>query len=1044
MAPPDALPLSPLPAPGAAPVPGGESAQRLASPWHLRLTWLAVAFNILFAGLLASFPARNSDVWLHLAVGRSVARGEVSPAADSGLPPVLWHNPSWLFDLLCYLLYSAFGGGGLVFAKVLIVAGLAVVLLRLSRFARGTYVATFCTALALLAMSTRLLLQPLVVSYLLLALALWFVRPRQTPAAPRPSVLPPWQLLALFVVWANVDSWFVLGLGVIILAWLGDAVDRVTQRTFSLASASSLLLSIVVLAAVCLVNPSHVHAFTPPAELARAFGIGSLNAATTPLRVTSPFERSYYADLGLNPAGLAYFPLLGLGVLSFILNFRYWSWSRFLPWLALAVLSALQARVIPFFAVIAGPVLACNLQEFGSRWKSNSREGDAERAPGSIGFVLAALCLLVVAWPGWLQAPPFEPRRWGIDLPPSLERGALATRQRHEAGRLQAQRRGLHLTAPSVHAFAWFCPEDHGLLDEPLAAEVLGGLDSPERRDDALRRAKVDHVIVYDTDRGRLFAALERLLEQPDQWPLLYLEGDLAVFGWDDPASPARATESPSEGNALDVNRLAFHPTPEMQAPRKRPALEPRARRWWEAFWKPAPRRSIARDEAMLYLLHAEALRRSAPQRRLAAWEGSQLAGLLGAAAGWMGPAPLQDADLRVVLFRPPLPETTTERATLHPLSRVVLQAQQWYALMQDDTPPALLYLAIRAARRALAVDPHDGRAHLILGRSYLRLLHATRERAWGQRVPELVQLRRVQAAAALYRAVALNPTLAQAHLSLGGLYQEMGYFDLALRHLTAFQKLSRKAGESLPDDDRQHSFDERLGQLAELVAERESSYAAEAVRMSIVDRAVLAFEKGLAGKALQQLLDSDVSYFGTKGMIMELELLLRTGRVTDLLERISPEQKSALGAPTYHWLRTQALAAAGDYLPAEEECAQLASAGLETEPLPPRELIALLAGQAVLNEQPSGASVANLPLFVFEQTLLPGRALPSAKRLRQEANSNVFRGLLALEQGDVEEAEVAFRLALALWQDDAAAASGAGMDFKDRPIAEGCLRWLE
>jgi tetratricopeptide (TPR) repeat protein len=762
------------------------------------------------------------------------------------------------------------------------------------------------------------------------------------------------------------------------------------------------------------------------------------------MRLTSPLEPTYYADRGLNPAGLAYFPLLGLGMLSFILNYKHRSWHRLLPWLVLAVLSCLQVRVIPFFAIVAGPSLACNLQELGADLRKKSGASEADAAPVSFGFLLAALGLLIAAWPGWLQAPPFEPRRWGIDLPPSLERGAVAAGQWHEAGRRQPHRRGLHLSAPSLHTFAWFCPQDHGLLDEALSSAVLGGRDSSEHRDTALRDANVDHVIVYDPDRGRLFAALERLLEQPDQWPLIYLEGDLAIFGWNNPLSPSPGAEDPVGGRGLDLDRLAFQPSREQQAPRKRPDQELQARHWWEAFWKPAPPRPIERDEAMLCLLHAESLRRSAPQRRLLAWESSQLAGLVGAAGGWTGPAPLLDADLRLVLLRPPLPETNTEKAALPPRSRAVLEAQQWYALSQDDTPPALLYLAIRAARRALAVDPYDDRSYLVLGRSYLRLLHATRERAWGQRVPELVQLRRVQAAAALYRAVVLNPALAQAHLSLGGLYQEVGYFDLALRHLTAFQKLSRKAEESISEPERQHSFEERLGQLAELVAERESAYAAEAVRMSVLDRAVLAFEKGLGGKALQQLLDSDVSAFGPKGMVMELELLLRTGRVTELLKWISPDQKSALGAPTYHWLRTQALAASGDYVAAEEECTHLASAGLEPEPWPPRILIAFLAGQSVLNEQPSGASVAHMPLFAFEQTFLPNRALSAAKRLRQEANSNVFRGLLALEQGDFEEAEVAFRLALALWRDDAAAASGAGLDFKDRPIAEGCLHWLE
>jgi hypothetical protein len=43
-----------------------------------------------------------------------------------------------------------------------------------------------------------------------------------------------------------------------------------------------------------------------------------------------------------------------------------------------------------------------------------------------------------------------------------------------------------------------------------------------------------------------------------------------------------------------------------------------------------------------------------------------------------------------------------------------------------------------------------------------------------------------------------------------------------------------------------------------------------------------------------------------------------------------------------------------------------------------------------------------------------------------------------------VEEAGVAFRAAVALWQDEASAAAGGGLDFDARPIAQACLEWLE
>ena len=37
---------------------------------------------VLFAFLAASFPARNSDLWLHLAAGRLLAKGEYAFGSD--------------------------------------------------------------------------------------------------------------------------------------------------------------------------------------------------------------------------------------------------------------------------------------------------------------------------------------------------------------------------------------------------------------------------------------------------------------------------------------------------------------------------------------------------------------------------------------------------------------------------------------------------------------------------------------------------------------------------------------------------------------------------------------------------------------------------------------------------------------------------------------------------------------------------------------------------------------------------------------------------
>src|SRR5262249_33243632 len=143
-----------------------------------------------------------------------------------GFPADLNVNQTWLYNLLCYVLYSLLGGAGLVLVKALVVAALAVLLLRLCRVDHGAWIAAACTALALLAMSTRLLLQPATFSYLLLGLTLWCLyHPRSRRTHWLHFLIPPWPLLLLFLVWTNLDRWVVVGLGTVLLFWVGRAID---------------------------------------------------------------------------------------------------------------------------------------------------------------------------------------------------------------------------------------------------------------------------------------------------------------------------------------------------------------------------------------------------------------------------------------------------------------------------------------------------------------------------------------------------------------------------------------------------------------------------------------------------------------------------------------------------------------------------------------------------------------------------------------------------------------------------------------------------
>lgn len=223
----------PLPPPAAVPP---------QSPPRRRRSWadaLLVLLVVGFGFIAASTPARNSDLWLHLATGRALVHGQyhfgVDPFAQ-GTEHVYWVNTNWLYDLLTYAVFQgfgAFGGAALVLLKAVLAGVLALLLVRLGWCGRGLWAPAVGAAWAVLVLSPWLMLHPMIVSYLFLALTVYFLErphrpaPEEDPlAAKSVSFVAYWPLLPLFALWANLDAWFLLGPLTVALYLLGQASRR--------------------------------------------------------------------------------------------------------------------------------------------------------------------------------------------------------------------------------------------------------------------------------------------------------------------------------------------------------------------------------------------------------------------------------------------------------------------------------------------------------------------------------------------------------------------------------------------------------------------------------------------------------------------------------------------------------------------------------------------------------------------------------------------------------------------------------------------------
>jgi hypothetical protein len=550
------------------------------------LDGLIVAVVLIFAFLTALFPARNSDFFLHAATGRLIAHGQYQIGVDPfafTTAVARWINTNWLYDLIVYWIYDAstFGGTILIVLKALLIAALAEVMLRTARQpGRALWVPACCVALAVLALSPRVLLQPVCISFFFLGATCWLLHlPRRMralaearqSAPPRRPFLAYWLIPPLCLFWVNLDSWFFLGPILIVLYLAGRGVQDVLsssgreRSSWAPGELRTLVLVLAASLAACLVNPHHVYAFTPPSALGLSDAAGALARDDQFLSLfLSPFDKEYFhLQLGLNVAGLAFFFLALAGVVSFAAAqwIGRWSWERALVWTVFLALALWRVSAIPFFAVVAGPIASLNFLDFALK-----RFGPAPAVAGRAGTwalggrvltLLAGLALLAAAWPGWLQGAS-ESRRvgWTVEPDAALVRMTQRIHDWQSQSGMKPGQRWVNVSPYILPYLAWYCPGERGCIDRerlPLYDETARAVFKPLRESLAvqngdagqpdprwrklLRSLDAHFVICFEPNPlGRPSSSLPTLLSAPEEWPLLYTDGPASIFGWRDPA----------------------------------------------------------------------------------------------------------------------------------------------------------------------------------------------------------------------------------------------------------------------------------------------------------------------------------------------------------------------------------------------------------------------------------------------------------------------------------------------------------------------------
>jgi hypothetical protein len=690
-----------------------------------------VGLVLVLAFAAASFVARNSDVWLHLAAGKRLLAGQYTPGTDPfsySAADRAWVNHSWLVDAVSYLLYGG-QGKALVIAKAVLVAvtfGL-VIAIRRPRYPLWPWAAVACAAV--LAAAPQFVLRPLVVSMFFLAVTLFLLfRVRHEPNSWRfPAAIG-----VTFWFWSNSDPWFFVGPLALALLVVGDLVqtkvlgdpqtpglDPADEPLGRLPGAAALAKALGVGVLACMLNPHHVRVWELPFELVGAPGV-EVDPRLRQL-LYSPLNGDFYtsAGLGYNLNGLAYGLLLVAGAAVLGLGAGRVRGTHVALWVGFAGLSLLSISAIPFFALVAVPLVAAELNALGARAVLKGPGDPRSRVLlyassfGRVACVLGVVALCVAAYPGWVHPDVSNPalaRRvgWGVEPDPALARAADQFRQWRATDRLPAAARGVIANTELANYVAWFAPEEKVFINSrfnhhrrELADYVklrtglglVGAADvrpNPADATDVLSGRGAEYLAIHGspTDpavlRLRADLATSALYRDWAAWTPWYLDGATTVFGW---RTAGAAAPPPFSALRVEPGVLAFGPdvarVPEPDLRQPLPQLG-----WEGAFVQPSKAAPPGAAEALGWLrfrdgvVVRQALRESVAEASIA--------------IPFTSSFPWHRFALRVVSPRlvPPLdPDAAGDAATLQ----------------------AIPLLALRAARRGIAEAPDHPDAYYAL-----------------------------------------------------------------------------------------------------------------------------------------------------------------------------------------------------------------------------------------------------------------------------------------------------------------------------------------
>jgi len=380
--------------------------------------WLTVVSFLLLGAALCVFDVESVDFGWHLETGQLIGRTGQIPTHDPYsyiAEGSRWIDSHWLFQLVVYRVYEASGIAGVVWLRALVVAATFGVLLFAGRRRAPLPVIVAVGTLALFASYGRFVVRPELFSILFLAV---FLRlSEELPARPRLALVA---VPLCQAVWANMHGLYVLGILLLALFLMGDALQwfaaRRMPRFFSGCADGPRIrrraLLVLLAGLASLLNANGLDGILYPLTL-----FGELRGAADHLdlgglgELRSPLAPPMW-DRSLPHPVAAYRILAVLSTVLLLVRFRDVRLRDVLPFLAFLYLSVLANRNIPLFAVVAAPMAIRNAGAVLDAGRSGRRTTARHQRVVCRATAAATLALAAAGWSAAASGHLYERVGW--------------------------------------------------------------------------------------------------------------------------------------------------------------------------------------------------------------------------------------------------------------------------------------------------------------------------------------------------------------------------------------------------------------------------------------------------------------------------------------------------------------------------------------------------------------------------------------------------------------------------------------------------------